>query len=144
MNVLVPVVAVSPLRQRLIDEMEVRRFGREMQRNYPRCRSVRVFLGRSPDTVTAEEVRRFQVEQSDQSVPVQQQSLESGRNLAKVTGDYVPVIRETWQNTELNDRTKVDADPRPLQRRRYVASDRNGGDRAALQNAWRGDKCGSS
>jgi hypothetical protein len=36
MNILSPVVAVSPLRQRLIDEMEVRRFGRDTQRNYVR------------------------------------------------------------------------------------------------------------
>ena len=35
MNTLIP-VAVSPLRQRLIDEMEMRRFGRETQRNYIR------------------------------------------------------------------------------------------------------------
>ncbi|WP_301337970.1 hypothetical protein [Sphingomonas sp. AP4-R1] len=35
MTSLIP-VAVSPLRQRLIDEMEIRRFGRETQRNYLR------------------------------------------------------------------------------------------------------------
>jgi hypothetical protein len=33
MTTLVPVV-VSPLRQLLIDEMDLRRFGRETQRNY--------------------------------------------------------------------------------------------------------------
>jgi len=71
MNILVPVVAVSPLRQRLIDEMEMRRFGRETQRNYIRdVGRFATFLGRSPDTATAEEVRRFQVEQSDQGVSV--------------------------------------------------------------------------
>jgi integrase/recombinase XerD len=71
MNILVPVVAVSPLRQRLIDEMEMRRFGRETQRNYIRdVGRFATFLGRSPDTATAEEVRRFQVAQSDQGVPV--------------------------------------------------------------------------
>ena len=32
MTILTPVVAVSPLRQRLIDEMEIRRFGYETQR----------------------------------------------------------------------------------------------------------------
>lgn len=71
MNILVPVVAVSPLRQRLIDEMDMRRFGRETQRNYIRdVGRFATFLGRSPDTATAEEVRRFQIEQSDQGVPV--------------------------------------------------------------------------
>ena len=33
MNILAPVITVSPLRQRLIDEMDMRRFGRETQRN---------------------------------------------------------------------------------------------------------------
>lgn len=71
MHILVPVVAVSPLRQRLIDEMDIRRFGRETQRNYIRdVGRFATFLGRSPDTATAEDVRRFQVEQSDQGVPV--------------------------------------------------------------------------
>ncbi len=71
MNILVPVVAVSPLRQRLIDEMAMHRFGRETQRNYIRdVGRFATFLGRSPDTATAEEVRRFQVEQRDQGVSV--------------------------------------------------------------------------
>ena len=71
MNILAPVVAVSPLRQRLIDEMDIRRFGRETQRNYIRdVGRFATFLGRSPDTATAEEVRRFQVEQCELCVPV--------------------------------------------------------------------------
>ncbi len=61
MTTFVP-VAVSALRQRLIDEMEIRRFGREMQRNYIRdVGRLATFLGRSPDTATAEDVRRFQL-----------------------------------------------------------------------------------
>ena len=71
MTILVPAVTVSPLRQRLIDEMDMRRFCRETQRNHIRdVGRFATFLGRSPDTATAEDVRRFQVEQSDQGVPV--------------------------------------------------------------------------
>jgi hypothetical protein len=71
MHILAPVGAVSPLRQRLIDEMEMRRFCRETQRNSIRdVGRFATFLGRSPDTATAEDVRRFQVEQSDQGLPV--------------------------------------------------------------------------
>jgi site-specific recombinase XerD len=70
MTILTPVVAVSPLRQRLIDEMDIRRFGRETQRDYIRdVGRYATFLGRSPDTATAEEVRRFQVERCDLGVP---------------------------------------------------------------------------
>jgi hypothetical protein len=65
MTTLIP-IAVSPLRQRLIDEMQMRRFVRETQRNYIRdVGRFATFLGRPPDTATAEEVRRFQVEQRD-------------------------------------------------------------------------------
>src|ERR1700677_5235736 len=62
--------AISPLRQRLIDDMNVRRFSRETQRNYIRdVGRFATFLGRSPDTATAEDVRRFQIEQRDAGVP---------------------------------------------------------------------------
>ena len=55
MTTLIPVVAVSPLRQRLIDEMDMRRFGHETQRNHIRdVGRFATFLGRLPDTATAE------------------------------------------------------------------------------------------
>src|SRR6202045_2815103 len=65
-----PASAISPLRQRLIDDMNMRRFSRETQRNYIRdVRRFATFLGRSPDTATADDVRRFQIEQRDAGVP---------------------------------------------------------------------------
>src|SRR5579864_7445364 len=71
MNDLVPVLAVSPLRQRLIEDMTMRRFSHETQRNYIRdVLRFTTFLGRSPHTATSEEVRRFQIEQRDAGVPV--------------------------------------------------------------------------
>jgi site-specific recombinase XerD len=71
MNDLVSISAITPLRQRLIDDMEVRRFSRETQRNYIRdIGRFATYLRRSPDTATAEEVRRFQIEQLDAGVPV--------------------------------------------------------------------------
>ena len=36
MDVLIPAAPISPLRQRLIDDMNMRRFSRETQRNYIR------------------------------------------------------------------------------------------------------------
>ena len=62
--------AISPLRQRLIDGMNMRRFSRETQRNYIRdVGRFATFLGRSPGMATADDVRRFQVEQRDAGVP---------------------------------------------------------------------------
>ena len=65
-----PATAISPLRQRLIDDMNMRRFSRETQRNYIRyVGRFATFLRRSPDTATAEDMRRFQIEQRDAGVP---------------------------------------------------------------------------
>ena len=71
MNALISVAPVSPLRQRMIDDMNMRHFGRETQRNYIRdVGRFATFLGRPPDTATAEDLRRFQVEQRETGVPV--------------------------------------------------------------------------
>ena len=62
---------ISALRQRLIDDMTLRRFGRETQRNYIRdVGRFASFLGRPPDMATADDLRRFQVGQQDDGVPV--------------------------------------------------------------------------
>jgi hypothetical protein len=61
---------ISPLRQRLIDDMNMRRFSRETQRNYLRdIGRLATFLGRLPDTATADDLRRFQIEQQEDGVP---------------------------------------------------------------------------
>ena len=66
MNEIIRTAAISPLRQRLIDDMTMRRFSPATQRNYIRdVGRFATFLGRSPDTATADEVRRFQIEQRD-------------------------------------------------------------------------------
>lgn len=51
--------------------MTLRRFSRETQRNYIRdVGRFATWLGRSPHTARAEDVRRFQIEQQDAGVPV--------------------------------------------------------------------------
>jgi len=53
---------ISPLRQRMLDDMNVRRFTPDTQRDYIRAvKKLAAFLGRSPDTATAEELRAFQL-----------------------------------------------------------------------------------
>ena len=59
MNELSSIAPVSPLRQRLIDDMNMRHFSRETQGNYIRdVGRFATFLGRHPDTATAEDLRR--------------------------------------------------------------------------------------
>ncbi len=71
MHDLIPIIAASPLRQRLIDDMTMRRFSRETQRNYIRdVGRFATWLGRSPHTAMAEDLRRFQIEQQEAGVPV--------------------------------------------------------------------------
>ena len=58
--------SVSPLRQRMLDDMRLRKLGEQTQRGYVRAvvRFTR-FLGRSPDTAEAEDLRRFQLSMAE-------------------------------------------------------------------------------
>ena len=52
---------ISPLRRRMIEAMTVRKFVEKTQTDYIRhVRGLTVFIGRSPDTATAEDLRRDQ------------------------------------------------------------------------------------
>jgi hypothetical protein len=56
---------ISPLRARMIEDMTVRGFNEHTRRDYVRhVRSFAAFIGRSPDTATAEELRLFQLHQT--------------------------------------------------------------------------------
>ncbi len=69
MNNLSPAPASSSLRQRLVVDMTVRGFSEKTRRYYIRIvADFAAFLGRSPDTATAEDVRRFQVHQSERGM----------------------------------------------------------------------------
>jgi len=53
---------VSPLRQRMIDDMRMRKFDGKTQIHYSRAvRRLTAFLKRPPDTATAEDLRAFQL-----------------------------------------------------------------------------------
>ncbi len=60
---------ISPLRQRMIDDMTARRLSEATQKDYVRnVRNFTAFLGRSPDTATSEDLRRFQLHMAQQQV----------------------------------------------------------------------------
>jgi integrase/recombinase XerD len=51
--------AHSPLRQRMIDDMRVRKFGKKTQNdNIRHAKTFSTFLGRSPALATADDLRR--------------------------------------------------------------------------------------
>jgi len=61
--------AVAPLRQRLLDDMRMRKLGPKTQSAYIRAvRYLASFLQRSPDTATEEDLRRFQLHLVDRGV----------------------------------------------------------------------------
>ena len=50
----------SPLRQRMIDDMRVRKFGKKTQNdNIRHAKTFSTFLGRSPALATADDLRRL-------------------------------------------------------------------------------------
>jgi integrase/recombinase XerD len=54
--------AISPLRQRMIEDMSIRQFGEKTRRDYIRqVREFTAFLGRSPDRAEPEDLRRYQL-----------------------------------------------------------------------------------
>jgi hypothetical protein len=54
--------AISPLRQRMIEDMNARKLCAGTQKGHIRsCRRFAAFLKRSPDTATAEDIRLFQL-----------------------------------------------------------------------------------
>jgi integrase/recombinase XerD len=60
---------ISPLRRRLIDDMTARRFSEDTKKDYVRnVRKFADFLGRSPNTATSEDLRRFQLHMAQQQV----------------------------------------------------------------------------
>src|SRR5258708_36965667 len=64
--------AVSPLRQRMIEDMTIRKLAPKTQASYIRAvRNFTAFLGRSPDQASAEDLRRYhlQLASSGMAVP---------------------------------------------------------------------------
>lgn len=71
MNMPILLPPVSTLRQRLIEDMNIRGFSRDTKRNYIRdVGRLATFLGRPPDTATTEDLRLFQIAQQEAGVSV--------------------------------------------------------------------------
>src|SRR5260370_17847504 len=61
--------SVSPLRRRMLEDMAMRGLREETQRDYIRfVRSFAAFLGRPPETATAEDIPRFRVHAAESYV----------------------------------------------------------------------------
>jgi len=62
---------VSPLRQRMIEDMAARKLGPHSQRSHiSSCKRFAAFLKRSPDTATADDIRRFQMHLAEPGISI--------------------------------------------------------------------------
>jgi integrase/recombinase XerD len=60
---------ISPLRRRMIEDMTVRKFVEKTQKDYIRhVKGLTIFLDRSPDTATAEDLRLYQLHLTENGV----------------------------------------------------------------------------
>ena len=63
--------AVTPLRHRMIEDMNARKLSAGTQRRHVRsCKRFAAFLHRSPDTATTEDIRRFQLHLAEAGVSI--------------------------------------------------------------------------
>jgi integrase/recombinase XerD len=87
---------ISPLRQRMIEDMSLRHFGEKTQKDYIRAvKNLTMFLGRSPDTATAEDLRLFQLHLTESRVrpPTINFTVTALRFLFTVTLDRADAIK---------------------------------------------------
>ena len=90
--------AVSPLRRRMIEDMTIRKFAPKTQHDYvQRVKNFAAFLGRSPDTASFEDVRRYQLHlaSSGVSVPTINQTVSTLRFFFKVTLKRHEIVEHT-------------------------------------------------
>ena len=80
--------SISPLRQRMMEDMNARKLSMGTQKGHLRaCRRFAAFLKRSPDTASSEDIRRFQLHlaQSDVSISKRNRTMTGLRFLFRVT-----------------------------------------------------------
>ena len=98
---------LSPLRQRMIEDMSLRNLAPRTQEAYIRgCRKLAEFLRRSPDTATAEDIRLFQLHLAEQGVSI------CTRNRT-MTG-VVFLFRVTLRRPEIADQIQYVAEPQKM------------------------------
>ena len=87
---------ISPLRQRMIEDMSLRHFGEKTQKDYIRAvKNLAIFLGRSPDTASNEDLRLFQLHLAEHRVgaPTMNSTVSALRFFFTVTLDRADAVR---------------------------------------------------
>ena len=95
--------AISPLRQRMIEDMTARKFGPASQRSHiESCKRFAAFLKRSPATATPDDVRLFQLDliESGLSIPNRNRIMSGAKFLFRVTLRRLDLVAEVFHMKE--------------------------------------------
>ncbi|HEX9572185.1 MAG TPA: site-specific integrase [Burkholderiales bacterium] len=87
---------ITPLRRRMIEDMSLRHFGEKTQKDYIRAvKNLTIFLGRSPDTASNEDLRLFQLHLAENRVgaPTINSTVSALRFFFAVTLDRADAVR---------------------------------------------------
>ena len=112
---------VSPLRQRMIEDMTARKLGAGTQRlHISSCKRFTAFLQRSPDTATVEDIRRFQLHlaETGTSIPNRNRIMTGLRFLFRVTLRRLDLAAEIYH---LREPQKIPQVISPDEARRLLA-----------------------
>jgi len=94
---------VSPLRQRMIEDMKARNLGAHSQRSHiDSCKRFAAFLAQSPETATADDIRRFQLHlvESGLSIPNRNRIMTGAKFLFRVTLRRLDLAAEIYHLRE--------------------------------------------
>jgi integrase/recombinase XerD len=95
--------AISPLRQRMIEDMSARQLHPLTQKGHIRaCKRFAAFLKRSPDTATSDDLRRFQLHlaESELSICTRNRTVTALRFLFRVTLRRLDLLAELYHIKE--------------------------------------------
>jgi integrase/recombinase XerD len=102
-----PTKSISSLRQRMIEDMTLRKLGSKTQIAYIRAvKRLTCFLGRSPDTATADDLRLYQLHLVDSGIS-------SGNLNANISG-LTFFFRETLDRADVMKKMRTVHEPRKL------------------------------
>ena len=117
--------SVSPLRRRMIEDMNARKLCAGTQRGHLRgCKRFAAFLKRSPETATAEDIRRFQLHLAEAglSICTRNQIMTGVRFLLRVTLRRLDLAAEIYH---LREPQKIPLVMSPDETKRLLAVARN-------------------
>jgi len=127
---------ISPLRQRMLEDMAGRHLLTGTQKGHIlSCRQFAAFLGRSPDTATCEDVRRFQLHPSQGALSISNRNriMTGLRFLFRVTLRRLDLVNEIYH---IREPQRIPLQMSPTEIKRLLAMAKNLKVRVLLSTAY--------